>query len=75
MEQWFLGHFGGIACELGVASASDAGFVAWALRIDARGRRAPIFDRRGALLLVRGETADEALAAVRRQVVSLLGPE
>lgn len=75
MEQWFVSHFGGIECELGVSSAIDAGFVAWALRVGADGRRAPLFDHRGALLFVRGVTPTEALAAVRQQAVALLGPE
>ena len=75
MEQWFLSQFGGIDCELGVASSTGAGFVAWALRVGTDGRRAPLYDRQGALLVVRGVTPTEALTAVRRQAVDLFGPE
>ncbi len=75
MEQWFLSDFGGIECELGVATAPGAEFVAWALRVGSDGRRAPIFDHRGALLVVRGGTPAEALAAVRQRTIALFGPE
>ena len=75
MEPWCLRQFGGITCELGVAPATDAAFVAWALLIATDGRRSPLFDREGRLLLRRAATAEEAITSVRHQVTMVLGPE
>lgn len=75
MDHSFRIRFGEIECELGVAHTPQSGFVAWALRVGPDGRLTPLQDRGGRLLLSRGETADEALAALRRHGMEAFGPE
>ena len=61
MDHNFRVRFGEVECALGVVHVPESGFVAWALRIESDGRRNPLVDKRGELLLVRASTAGEAL--------------
>lgn len=75
MAHSFRQRFGDVECELGVAPSPPAGFVAWALKVHPDGRLGPMYDRTGALVFVKAEDGDHALADVLRRVMSTLGPE
>jgi hypothetical protein len=75
MDHNFRVRFGEVECELGVAQTPESGFVAWALRIEPDGRLTPLQDRQGRLLLERGSTESEALAAVRAHGAAAFGAE
>lgn len=75
MDHNFCVRFGEVECELGVAQVPESGFVAWALRIESDGRRNPLVDKRGELLLVKALTAGEAIGVVRAHGAAAFGPE
>jgi hypothetical protein len=75
MEQAIRSRFGETECELGVAGASESGFVAWALHVRPDGQLMPLQDRKGVLLTHRADTAARALVELRLRVAAAFGAE
>lgn len=67
--------FGDTRCKLGVHTASEGTFVAWALETRSGGHLLPVHDKQGTLILVRGVSAPSVLAEVRTRVSARFGGE
>lgn len=72
--QVFRDTFGGRDCEILVAASGDHGaVVAWALFVRPDGALDPVYNERGVLVRECAETTTSAEAAVRQQLIALLG--
>ena len=75
MQISFRTVFGSTECEVGAEGSTEAGFVAWVLRVLPNGRLEPIFDKRGCLLMTRGSSAETVIAQIRARAITTFGGE
>lgn len=69
--------FGERNCEIAIArtAAGPCPVVAWALGVRSDGKLEPLYGERGKILREYANSSSDALAAIRRRLIVLLGAE